>query len=447
MEKQLEDLSADEIYELFIEHKIAEPVALRFKEHLIDGSIISQLPSIPVTIIPEIGAQIKFCDLFEKCTGRRLEYPDGYSIHFESTENVNPNRGLTGKRKRTAEDDEIDSQIYYRQVTYPAELPVFTDQTEDQLQHQEHCIEGLTLMIRELADFLIAEGYTLNKMDHYKKVCQTVLDRYECLNDEIKRIIDVEKQLRHSNRSTPAWMFLSKKLSSRLRYFKKKNSTKKLATATTDTENDTNNNNEATQNLNSQYLDSQATSGKDLSFVNIQTQQSDIFAEQATPKLPGRILSFIDKLDFLDAIEEVQKSAYATNDDATASEGLQEQHDEHDAQNSSELTAHNPDDNSSIKSPSASSATPEDKPIERTPPRILRESSNLLSELQNAINHKRRFQEQSPILLRKTTSFEDKLFVLSSETDIPLTPGKPRILKENSNLLNQLEVMRSEGEN
>jgi hypothetical protein len=239
-------------------------------------------------------------------------------------------------------------------------------------------------------------------------------------------------------------MFLCKKLSCRLRYVKKKGSGKKLATATADTENDMNNNTEATQNLNSQYLDSQATSSKELSFLNTQTQQSDTIAEQATPKMPGRILSFVDKLDFLDAIEEAHKSAnYVRND---ASEALQEQHDEHDAQNSSELTAQNADDNSAIKSPLASSATPEDKTIERTPPRILRESSNLLNELQNGVNHQRAFQEQSPILLRKTTSLEEKLFELSSETDIPLTPGKPRILKENSNLLNQLEVMRSEGD-
>ena len=42
---------------------------------MIDGHIISKMNAIPVTLIPEIGIQIKFCDLYEDLTGKTIEYP------------------------------------------------------------------------------------------------------------------------------------------------------------------------------------------------------------------------------------------------------------------------------------------------------------------------------------------------------------------------------------
>jgi hypothetical protein len=48
-------------------------------------------------------------------------------------------------------------------------------------------------MLTQLANFLIAENYIMMKREDYKKVCQTVIDKFEVLNDLLKRDIDARK--------------------------------------------------------------------------------------------------------------------------------------------------------------------------------------------------------------------------------------------------------------
>ena len=43
---------------------------------MIDGYIIAKMTAIPVSVIPEQGAQIKFVDLFQKITCQSLPYPE-----------------------------------------------------------------------------------------------------------------------------------------------------------------------------------------------------------------------------------------------------------------------------------------------------------------------------------------------------------------------------------
>ena len=43
---------------------------------MIDGYILSKMTAIPVTLLPEIGNQIKFVDFYQKISnGRELPYP------------------------------------------------------------------------------------------------------------------------------------------------------------------------------------------------------------------------------------------------------------------------------------------------------------------------------------------------------------------------------------
>lgn len=42
---------------------------------MIDGYILSRMQTIPVSLLPETGNQIKFCQFYHDFTGKDLDYP------------------------------------------------------------------------------------------------------------------------------------------------------------------------------------------------------------------------------------------------------------------------------------------------------------------------------------------------------------------------------------
>ena len=132
---------------------------------MIDGYILSKLERMPITLMPEIGVQIRFHEFFKKLTGRDLIYPNvkfisknlfqylisffvslkGHqnTVHqsmFQEVDNINNtrndsnNNNIQSPIRRTVPRTRYVLDPDKLEVPYPAPLPNFSPLVKHYLQ-------------------------------------------------------------------------------------------------------------------------------------------------------------------------------------------------------------------------------------------------------------------------------------------------------------------------